>query len=374
MGEPKHQHYIPKSYLKYFAQKTEKGLYMVDTLLEGENETIKQLTTTNICVQKNIYTFPLNEPGDRFALEKFYAVEVDAVYPEVYAMLTNPNITVINADDKRKILNTLLSLYFRTPKFLNERIATFDRMVDRMATASTDPEAVIKMGQADGTQLEVKIKDLEDFREQRKTKMKQDFLIKHFAAWQEFVKYKMECNIEVITVTDDMPLITCDNPVAVMDMDGQANDGQVFSPHNIIEMPIDPRTYVIIYPNSVSENNRLRISRAKRDKFFAAGVNRSIEKNSDIRLIAFPGDLQKSFDIMAELDKETPENLAEFDKLIQKTIAASELADIIKQQGTSICQPVADKVKEMRQNNLLDDNEYFQMLILALARKGYLTV
>jgi hypothetical protein len=112
MGNPVHQHYIPKSYLKYFGEKKGDN-YFVDTVMaDGQ---IKQLTTTNICVQKNIYTFALNTPGDRFALEKFYAVEVDAAYRKVYDMLVNPNITVIGEDDKRSILNTILSLYFRTP-------------------------------------------------------------------------------------------------------------------------------------------------------------------------------------------------------------------------------------------------------------------
>ena len=107
--------------------------------MRGEGEKIIQLATTNVCVQKNLYTFPLNTPGDRFAIEKFYAVEVDAQYPAVYEMLTNPNITVIGNEDKRKILNTVLSFIFRTPRFLNYKNEKLDSALNRMASQISNP-------------------------------------------------------------------------------------------------------------------------------------------------------------------------------------------------------------------------------------------
>src|SRR5258706_1614681 len=203
MGSPKHQHFIPRSYLKYFAEE-KNGQYWVDTLLKGENEKIQRLTTANICVQKNLYTFPLSSPGDRFALETFYAKEVDAVYPEAYTMLCNPNITVITQEDKRKILNTILSLFFRTPRFLNDKKEEVNAIFDEMASSVTDMEQEITIGLRNGKEIKFKRKDLEDVRQERKIKFKEQFLIQHFADWQDFVNYKMQCEIEVITVSDDV--------------------------------------------------------------------------------------------------------------------------------------------------------------------------
>lgn len=73
MGSPKHQHFIPKSFLRQLALKNERDKYLIDTLMRRDAE-ITTLTTTQVCVQKNIYTFPEGVEGDRFALEKRYAV------------------------------------------------------------------------------------------------------------------------------------------------------------------------------------------------------------------------------------------------------------------------------------------------------------
>ena len=182
MSNPIRQHYIPRSYLKYFAEK-KNDHFFVDTLIRGEKNSIFTTTTVNVCVQKNIYTFP-SEKGDKFAIEKFYATEVDAVYPEVYRMLVNPNITVIGEEDKRKILNTLLSLFFRTPQFLNFRTDRTDYVFNQMADSTADPEQDITIGLRNGASITFKRKDLEDMRRQRKDKDKEVFLITHFADWQ----------------------------------------------------------------------------------------------------------------------------------------------------------------------------------------------
>jgi len=372
MGSPKHQHFIPKSYLKYFAAKKD-GQFWVDSLLKGENEEIKTLPTTNVCVQKNLYTFPFNSPGERFALEKFYAVEVDAVYPEVYEMLVNPNITVIGKEDKRKILNTILSLFFRTPRFLNYKTGNDDAIFDKIAATVNNPDQEISIGLRKGEEIRFKRKEIDEIRQQRKQKMKENFLIGHFGEWQDFVNYKMECGMEIISTADDVPIITSDNPVVIMDMDGRLNTENVFHHDNIIEVPINRNTYLIIYPNSISENARLRITRANRDRQFSAGVNLSTEKNSDVRLISYPGDLAIHFKKQKELGEWSKENVEAFGSLLNRTAFQMELMALIKSNKTTICQDVADKVREIRKTKMMDGEEIFEKLILALAKNGYLT-
>ncbi len=373
MGNPKHQHFIPRSYLKYFADKQE-GQYFVDTLMKGKNEEIITLSIQNICVQKNLYTFPLNTSGDRFALEKFYAKEVDSVYPSVYDMLTNPNITIIAESDKRKILNTILSLFFRTPQFLNYRTENVDQIFDGMTSNISDPEQEITIGLKKGKQIKFKLKDLENVRQEHKWKIKEEFLIGHFAQWQEFVKYKLECNLEIVTVTDELRIITSDNPVVVLDMNGRLNQDDVFHKSNIIEVPIDRNTYLIIYPEMVDKNNAFRIMRSKRDKYFSAGVNRTAEKSSDLRIIGYPGDIDGHFALQQELGEWNAENLDAFAQLLAKTALVSELTVVIKRNKTAICQDVANKVTEIRKTGQLKDDEMFNKLIIALAKNGYLTI
>ncbi len=373
MGEPKHQHFIPRSYLKYFGVKV-KDNYVVDTIMRGKNSQIMQLTTTNVCVDKNIYTFPLNTPGDRFALEKFYAVHVDGVYPEVYDMLVNSNISVIGQDDKRKILNTILSLYFRTPHFLNAQNETLDLVLDQIAAEEKDLEKEHVISLEDGVQLKFQLKDLEEIRANTKVKYKEKFLIAHFADWQDYVNYKMTCAIEVITVSQEIPLITSDNPVLIMDLGGILNNPNIFHPDNIIEIPINRAQYVIVYPNSAAEGAQLKITRNFRDQYFAAAVNRRIQDNSEIRLISHLGDLKTHFESQINLEKETPENLEILENMKRKAILARELLQVIEKNGSRINQEVADKVREIRKSRLMDDDLALQQLIYDLARNGYLTM
>jgi hypothetical protein len=372
MSNPVRQHYIPRSYLNLFAEKREDS-YFVDTLIRSEKNSIVTTTTSNVCVQKNIGTFP-GQGGDKFAIEKFYASEVDAVYPGVYRMLVNPNITVIGEEDKRKILNTILSLFFRTPQFLNFRNDRTDYVFNQIAAQTSDPEQDITIGLRNGESITFKRKDLEDVRRRRKDKDKEIFLISHFADWQAFVDYKMTCGMEVFTVSDELPIITSDNPPIIMDMQGQINLNHIFHRDNLIEIPIDRRTYFIVYPNSVEDTRQFRIFRSTRDKHFTAGVNLSTEKNSYQQLVSYPGDLKTHFESQATLGAWTADNIQAFDQMLQKTDLIVELTALIKKNKTAICPEVAQKVREIRRTHLLDREKNFESLIEALAKNGYLTM
>lgn len=56
---------------------------------------------------------------EKYSLEKYYAENIDGVYPEVYELLTDPNKTYITTKQRAQIVMTTMSLFFRTPKFLN---------------------------------------------------------------------------------------------------------------------------------------------------------------------------------------------------------------------------------------------------------------
>jgi len=209
---------------------------------------------------------------------------------------------------------------------------------------------------------------------QRKDKDKERFLISHFDDWQTFVNYKMTCGMEVFTVPDEVPIITSDNPVIIIDLNGQVNLDNIFHQDNIIEVPIDRKTYFVIYPNSIEDSLRLRIARSDRDKFFAAGVNRSTEKNSYHQLVSYPGDLERHFKSQAELGEWTPDNVNPFIQLLKRTELVMEITRLINKHKTAICPEVAEKVREIRQTHLLDGEKYFEALVRALAKNGYLTL
>ena len=42
-----------------------------------------------------------------------------------------------------------------------------------------------------------------------------DFIVRHLQEWQAPLKYKSQAGIMVLDVEDEVPLVTCDNPVDI---------------------------------------------------------------------------------------------------------------------------------------------------------------
>ena len=139
MSKPVHQHFIPKSYLNNFALK-EQGKAFIHAK-RSDDDAIKKLSTRDICVDKNLYTLPTADEAKKYDLEHFYADNIDAVFPEVYEILKNRDITEVDFDTRLKIVTTALSLFFRTPKFLNEENEFFKKVVDA-ALKNVDAEEI----------------------------------------------------------------------------------------------------------------------------------------------------------------------------------------------------------------------------------------
>ena len=372
MGGPKRQHYIPRSYLKKFTDKKDK-LFLVDTLQRGSNATIRQVSVNDICIKKNLYTFPPGVPGDRFALEKFYATEVDDLYPRVYDMLINPK--TINIDDKEKaqILNTVLSLFFRTPRFLENRLRELDDFFDFIKRSILDPEKEIKASFT-GEQWIFKGSDLEAFREKKMQEARQSFLSDHLKNWQDYVTHRMDANIQVVRSRDDTPLITSDSPIMIMQQSGKLVTDDIFDPSNIVEVPLDRYHYLIIYPDNVGEKAFSKIiSRVTRDRRFIAGVNLKTAQNAYSRVISFPGDITIDAALQNELGAWNEKNLNMVNEMRQMAEFSALLEKTINQNGTIYCQPVAQIVTQIRKTKLMNGDDTFEMLILLLSQNGFIT-
>ena len=118
MSNPVHQHFIPKSYLKNFALEKDKKFFVEAKLKREDSPKDRLLSINDICVDKNIYTLPIEEENDKkYSLEKFYAEKVDSLYPWIYKKLTDPNVVYINSFERAQIIMITMSLFFRTPKF-----------------------------------------------------------------------------------------------------------------------------------------------------------------------------------------------------------------------------------------------------------------
>jgi hypothetical protein len=367
MSTPKHQHYIPKSYLKNFALEQD-GKHFVEAKLK--NETIpkeKLISIRDICVDKNIYTLPEGAGDDKYAIEKYYASEIDAVYPEIYQLLTDDAVTTISDEQRRKIILTTMSLFFRTPKFLNLNEQRINRMLDMSANRFIDADGRVRV-QLNGQKLDFHINEIEDVRAQLRIANKLNFLQQHLKDLHEFVYFKMNAGLSVITVNGDIDLITSDNPVEMHSV--HKNQFDPFDPTNIIQLPLDNRHYLIIYPNT-EEAIKEMVFRSRRDIYFVLTSNHNVDKNSEDWILGKPGTVQAHLVDQKKHWEETPENLAKMAKFEALSKDAKEIAMLIDAFGITH-QITIQRIKGMLEDPLHENDTELKECYNELNQKGYI--
>lgn len=237
-----HQHFIPRSYLKNFALHQKKKRF-VDAYELSSKKTLSHVSTKDVCVKSGLYTAPEIFINDPYALEKYYDQNVDNVYPEVYQLLTDQNKTIISNNQKHKILNTVLSLYFRTPKLLDAQNNLTERLIDRVVDLTDEEKEDIHF-KFEEQQFSFKRTEINKFKANNKEQNRLAFLSVNFKTWKEFVQYKYKCGISVVYFDENIDLITSDNPVNIHSSIRQGF--YLFEPTNIIQIPIDRKNLLYL--------------------------------------------------------------------------------------------------------------------------------
>jgi len=368
MSKPKHQHFIPRSYLKNFAVNQDDKL-LVEAKLRDESTPKKDLISIkDICVNKNIYTIPNKEGDEKYALEKYYASEIDEVYPEVYELLVNPKISKISVEQRGKIIRTTMSLFFRTPKFLNDNQRTINATLDYGVRNFQDKDGNIKFKFREHN-LDFNVNDIEEIRNNLKIANKVNFLQGHLKDWHEFISFKLQAPISVYRIYDDIELITSDNPVIMHSVKGNTFD--LFDPTNMISLPLDNKHYLSIFPNT-EEAMLDTIYRTDRDKWFALTTNIQVEKNCEDWIIGKPNSVIAHLADQIKYNEETPENLQAEQDMKQRAEDGLQLAAIMEQYGFFHAE-VAQKVREMLKQKIHQDDREIQKISNRLNQFGFNT-
>lgn len=370
MSKPKHQHFIPKSYLKNFSVRQDDKYFVEAKLKDEEKPKDKLLSIRDICVDKNLYTLPHVDGEEKYSLEKYYAENIDSVYPEVYELLTNPNITFITAKQRYQIVMTTMSLFFRTPKFLNQNDRRTNLIIDYGVNNHKDNKGFVKFKFKDND-FNFHIDEIKEVKADLKIKNKLKFLSEHLEAWQKFIQFKVNAGLSVFRIYEDLDLITSDNPVIMHSVIGNSFD--VFDPTNIISLPLDNKHFLTIFPNTESAMLD-RIFRGDRNKWFGLSTNLDIERNSDEWIIGKPDSVKSHLADQIKYGQYNTENIQELENMKQLSDDSKELMDIVDQVGTFAHQRVADKVKELRKKKIYQNDPEMQKIILELARHGFMTV
>lgn len=360
MSKPKRQHFIPRSYLNNFAVKKE-DKYFIHGKRKGNN-TIEPLSTKDVCVDKNLYTLPTNNKAiDKFAIEHFYADKVDNLFPEIYSVIKDKSITTIDKETREKIIMAALSLYFRTPKFLNKLNKLYEDILKFQHNTG-------KRGFAFGREkITLSQEEIDAIIKEKKEHNRIQFLAQHLKSYAQFLQAKLSCNMQIHHIIDDSEFITSDNPVIINPNVDPNNiesyydkDVNPFDSTNHVHLPIDNKTTLIILPSTIplTPNWLQRLDTTSLQVTF---FNSEIEKNSEAWILGSKNSIEKYQKAMEYYNALIPENLKQVEEFKNYTLELLELVQLLEKHGDAH-EEVRKKLEEMKAKPFIASDTNFQRL------------
>ncbi len=362
MTIPRRHHYIPRSYLKNFAfQKGEE--YYVH--VRYKNEKFYDTNITNICSESYFYSNP-NGGAKHNVIEHFYANEIDAFFPEITRIVTDDSITSISEEQRFRIVSATLSLYFRTPKFLNAFNAHQLELLEELRNYSlgTTENHTINFF---GKKIDFKQLSFESVQEQIVKENKLLFLKEHLQIFNDLLAYRLDDAIGIQKLVDDSEYITCDNPVIIRNSQGNLNN--IFDDDNIIILPINNKYKLTIFPPRELDIKNT-FGRITGNIIDALTTNVDIENYSEKWIIGSEKSITKHIDGQNKYNELTPENLQMVDNLKKKALTMNSVWSRIERIG--ITHPrIIKELKELAKDPEFSNDSNFLSIAKQLNEKGY---
>ncbi len=366
MSKPKRQHFIPQSYLRNFAIR-DKDKAFVEVMNIDSGEMQFPFSVKNLCVSKNLYTLPHLGEEDKYRVEHFYAENVDAIYPEVYELLTNDLVVKISDEDRMKILSTTLSLYFRTPIFLDSKNTELDQLLERAMNLSSKDDSNLFIV-FEGRKYTFKRSEIASVKETAKADNKLAFILGHLEDWQNFVQHKNNSQITVCKVIDDLPLITCDNPVDIYNSTRSPVD--LFDVNNSIQLPLDQKHFLWISPNTENCERNI-IYRGVRDRRFALTANLTVQKNASEWIIGNYGTILTHLESQRTFNENMPENVKAAQDMGTLAEGLTAFSKFIDENGGITSEKSLERLRELLKNPVFANDPEVKIISEGLVQKGY---
>ncbi|MEO8147135.1 MAG: DUF4238 domain-containing protein [Bacteroidia bacterium] len=364
VSEPKNHHYIPQSYLRNFSKES-KGEYYVYVRFHGEK--FYRTNIRNICSENYFYSIPDAAEDKKNIVEKYYADHIDSLFPEITEVITNDNISRIDLITRRKIITAALSLYFRTPKFLNAHNKHLSKVIELLKNYSLGKTEIHTI-EFLGRKIDVKNVDFEKLEEDTFKQNKIVFLKQHFEIFNAFVDFKLNDGIGVKKIVDDSEFITSDNPLIIRNQSGELSN--LFHPENSILLPINNKYLLMISPKSDTflSNTFHRIEGRFKSVFV---INVDVEEKSEKWIIGSEKSVLNHITDQIKYNEPTEAN----EKLVtdsdEKVKLLGELDEVLEKNNNKITDEFIVKIKALNNHELFKDDGNIIKTMKNLREQGY---
>ncbi|MBS7253319.1 DUF4238 domain-containing protein [Flavobacterium branchiicola] len=253
----KRQHFVPRTYLKHFSEHSG-DKYFIHALPSQATEADKIFYSniTNVAFERHLYTLPGETIEQQMAVEKLYSEELEVHYDSIYEILTDPNKTEISSEERELIISTVVTMYYRTTKWVN---ASRNLMARAFESAYQLCEQTgVDYINFEGEKISIAGKTLQEFtREFNKERQPGMILIQLETAFKLIALRILNDSICVNKIDgENLEFVTSDNPVVASN--NTPERFAPFDPTNILELPIDSKHKLMLIPECPKElRNRI---------------------------------------------------------------------------------------------------------------------
>lgn len=279
----KRQHFVPRTYLKYFGEQKGDEFY-IEVLPAQETEVNKIFNSNikNVALEKHLYTLPGETNEQKMAIESFYSQELEAHYDTIYKILTDPNKIEITTEERRLIISTVITMYYRTTKWVNLSRDFMSRVFERMfqLCEQTGKDYFT----FEGEKISIAGKTLKEFTTEFNKERQPSMIIIQLETAFKLIALRLENDSICIhkIEEDKLEFITSDNPVIAKNNNPERF--APFDPTNILELPINSKHKLVLIPECPTElRNRIfrRTSTAPFSEIEKLTTNFSQMQNSE---------------------------------------------------------------------------------------------
>lgn len=258
----KRQHYVPRTYLKNFSVERKEQYYIKAlSVTDCVEKNIYETSVANVCVENHLYTLPGDTLEERMLIEKFYSENLETHYSKIYSLLTDPNKKTITDAERELIISTVVTMFYRTTKWITQHNNFFDRVFDSAYNLA------IQNGYDyftfESQKVSIAGKTLQELQKEFRFDSKPSLIIIQLEVALNLIKLRSARDgIMIVKLMDeDCEFITSDNPVIYSSVNGKQL--APFDAENILQLPLDKKHTLLLMPYADDETKYI-ISRSNR--------------------------------------------------------------------------------------------------------------
>ena len=268
--ETKKHHFVPRTYLKNFAHRKNDDFYVSVLQKDQPCEKIFESNIINICAENHLYTLTGNNES-RLQLENIYSNVFENEYADLFSILTNDDIWDITSDKKISIISAVITMFYRTKKWINEYNIFADEALNKIFQTCKQYDADHYIN-TNGKRINIKDKSLEQLQYNQKNITRIPMILTQLKTALKLIEAKQFDNINVLKINDNSEFITSDNPVIARN----TNNTTIipFGIDNAYYLPISNKYLLSIFPKEDLPVNT-KIMRMEISKEQVADLNSS---------------------------------------------------------------------------------------------------